>query len=261
MRLRSDTLGLGGNGRHVLHVMLRLFLMSWLSNRLDIGLRVMSRSGRLLLRRIDPLLYRLVVVSGLLNMRGIFVGRLFVHRLVSGRLLLRMGLRIGWLRLLYMRLVRSVMLFRRRMLRLLLHCRRFRNRLFSKRQRLRMLGFHLNDRGFQLVELTAQHLLRRARLHALKLPLNGTASPLVNLDPHLGSIIGQAIHGPSNDCYKIRHQYFLMMPGTWPDRDSSLIRDISPQTDRSQVWCLRAQDWSKASLRAHRSAPRPDGHI
>lgn len=100
--------------------------------------------------------------------------------------------------------------------------RRFGNRrLLAARQGLGMFGLDLDDRGLELVELAAQHFLRRARLHALELPLHGTASSIVNLDPHLGSIVRQAVNGPSNNCYKIRHQYFLMMPGVQPGRDSS----------------------------------------
>jgi len=84
-----------------------------------------------------------------------------------------------------------------------------------------MFGLDLDDRCLKLVELATQHFLGRARLHALELPLHGTASSIVNLDPHFGSIVRQAVNGPSNNCYKIRHQYFLMMPGVQPGRDSS----------------------------------------
>ena len=87
------------------------------------------------------------------------------------------------------------------------------DRFLGARQGFRMLGLDLDDRSFELVELAAQHFLGRAWLHALELPLHGTTSSIVNLDPHLGSIFRQAVNGPSNNCYKIRHQHFLMMPG------------------------------------------------
>ena len=104
---------------------------------------------------------------------------------------------------------------------LLMHGRCFRDELLARWQRLGMFSFDLDDRSFEFVELAAQHFLGRARLHALELPLNGTTSSIINLDPHLGIVFRQAVYGPSNDCYKIRHQYFLMMPGGQPGRDSS----------------------------------------
>jgi len=104
---------------------------------------------------------------------------------------------------------------------LLMYNRRFSEQFLARRQRLGMFGLDLDDRSFELVELAAQHFLGRARLHALELPLNGTTGSIVNLDPHLGIVFRQAVNGPSNDCYKIRHQYFLMMPGGQPGRDSS----------------------------------------
>ena len=73
-----------------------------------------------------------------------------------------------------------------------------------------MLVLDLGDRQLELVELAAQHVFRRARLHAFELALDGSARLLVNLHPHLWSIIGQPIHGSPNDCCKICHQVFLM---------------------------------------------------
>jgi hypothetical protein len=89
----------------------------------------------------------------------------------------------------------------------------------SFRQSFCVLAFDFADRRLELLQLPAQHVLRRARLHILKLALNGATSPLVDPHSHFGRIVRQAVNGPPNDCYKIRHQYFLMLSGALSDDD------------------------------------------
>jgi hypothetical protein len=189
-----------------------------------VELGVMFRRGML---RLAPFFYRLVLVRP--------VGLDIRNRLLVSGLLMGMNLGGSLLGLFYVRFRNGMMLLNWLGRDLLVNRRRFRDWLIGRRQGFRMFGLNLDDRSFELVQLAAQHLLGRARLHALELPLNGTTSSIVNLDPHLGIVFRQAIHGPSNDCYKIRHQYFLMIPGKQPGRDSSLIRNSSPQRGRSQV--------------------------
>ena len=98
-----------------------------------------------------------------------------------------------------------------------------------------ILALDLGNRGVELHDLPLEHFFRRAWLHVFKLAHDGAACLVVHLGPVFGSIVRQAIHGLANDCYKIRHQYFLMIPGKQPGRDSSLIRNSSPQRGRSQV--------------------------
>ena len=85
-------------------------------------------------------------------------------------------------------------------------------------QGLGMFVLDLGDRQLELVELAAQHVFRRARLHAFELALDGSARLFVNLHPHLWSIFGQPIHGAPNDCCKICHQVFLMSIGVPPTK-------------------------------------------
>ena len=80
-------------------------------------------------------------------------------------------------------------------------------------KRLGMLGLDLDNRRLELVELTLQHFLRRTRVHGLELAAHGTARLVVDLDPHFRIVVREAVHGPTNDCYKIRHQNFLIMSG------------------------------------------------
>jgi hypothetical protein len=68
-----------------------------------------------------------------------------------------------------------------------------------------VLCFDFANCGFKLFKLPLQHGFRRTRLHILELPLNSTASALVNLHPHLGSVVGQAVNRPPDNCDKIRH--------------------------------------------------------
>jgi hypothetical protein len=191
---------------------------------LDAGM-LGNRSKRLICpMRLAPFLSGLVLWRmALFDVRGrCVITRPFLDRRSGGRFLMDMSLGRCRSGLFLMRLSVDFLgpmmivsdLFMRR--------RRFRNRrLLAARQGFGMFGLDLDDRCLKLVELATQHFLGRARLHALELPLHGPTSSIVNLDPHLGSIVRQAVNGPSNNCYKIRHQYFLMMPGAQPGRDSS----------------------------------------
>ncbi|GES47814.1 hypothetical protein RsS93_04280 [Rhizobium dioscoreae] len=211
---------------------LRLFMINRLRSRLlvnfgmvfDAGMFSGRSIGLLFVMRFPPFLCRLVL------MRMIRLGR-------CGRLLIGMlpvlglrdagffrGVRLGGSRRRLFRMYflgRMVVLSGLRSGLFVRHGRFGNRRLLAARQGLCMFGLDLDNRCLKLVELAAQHFLGRARLHALELPLHGTTSSIVNLDPHLGSIVRQAVNGPSNNCYKIRHQYFLMMPGVQPGRDSS----------------------------------------
>ncbi|MBB6484048.1 hypothetical protein GGD46_001314 [Rhizobium lusitanum] len=210
-----------------------LFMMDRLVDRFFGNSDMMLGSGRLLgcsmmhfLIRLAPFLRtRMFMRSVWLGISSrLFMDEFFMNRLRSAWLLM---VNFGGNRFLLVRfgllmsLHFGVMLLGGFGRDLMMHDRCCGDRLFCRRHRLGMFGLDLDDRGLKLVELTAEHFLGRARLHTLKLPLNGTTSPIVNLDPHLGSIVRQAVNGPSNDCYKIRHQHFLMMPGERPGRDSS----------------------------------------
>ncbi|MBB3287939.1 MULTISPECIES: hypothetical protein [unclassified Rhizobium] len=236
---------LNGNRRRFLHVMLRLVLINRLDRRRLIYLGMVLGAGMfssrnmefLFTMRLAPFLgYLMLMCMVLLHIRsrlfvsGLLTDRFFVGRRGNVRFLMGMSLGRSRCRLFHIRfgmdvlsrmllvnrLGRDILVHRR-----LLHLGRFRDRFLRSGKGLGMLGLDLDDCGLELVELTAQHFLGGARLHALELPLHGTASSIINLDPHFGSIFGQAVNGPSNNCYKIRHQYFLMMPGGQPGRDSS----------------------------------------
>jgi hypothetical protein len=215
---------------------LRLFMINRLGGRLLVNFGVMfdggmfrNRSmGLFFVMRFAPFLCRLMLMRMIrLDMCSrLLISMLLVVGLRDAGFFMSMRFGRSWCRLfrmrLWMHILGRVMVLNGFGSNLLRRHRHFGNRwLLTARQGLGMFGLDLHDRGLKLVELAAQHFLGRARLHALKLPLHGTTSSIVNLDPHLGSIVRQAVNGPSNNCYKIRHQYFLMMPGVQPGRDSS----------------------------------------
>lgn len=241
---------------------MRLVAIGWLGCRflMNFCCMVLSRSMMLFLIRLAPLLYRRMFVWLLGMCSRLLIGGFLISRLRNTSFLMGMNLGGNRLRLFYMGLCDGMMVLDGFGSNVLMRHGRFGGWLPGRRQRLGMFGFDLDDRSFEFVELAAQHFLGRARLHALELPLHGTTSSIVDLDPHLGIVFRQAVNGPSNDCYKIRHQHFLMIPGKQPGRDSSLIRNFSPQRGLSQVWYPRAPGWSKAWQPAHRSILPLAGH-
>ncbi len=58
-----------------------------------------------------------------------------------------------------------------------------------------MFRLHFADRGIELVQLTLQHVLGRARVTYLELPNDSGASLFIDPRTHLRSIVRQAVHG------------------------------------------------------------------
>nr|WP_245298006.1 hypothetical protein [Rhizobium miluonense] len=166
--------GLGGNRHHLFRRVLGFFVVGFrfvvmdrFVGRLHMSLgmmmlaNVMVRSSNMLpfLMRLAPLLCgRRLLWPMLLNRYSrLVMGRLFMDRFWSARLLMGVNLGRGRLRLMRMELRMSfdMMFFDRLGSRRFMYDRRFGGRLFSRRQSLGMFGFDLDDRGFELVELAA----------------------------------------------------------------------------------------------------------
>ncbi len=76
-----------------------------------------------------------------------------------------------------------------------------------------MFAIDFDDGSFELVHLPPKHILRRARLHVLQLPLYGAASLVIHFGARLRRIRRQTVDSTADHRYKISHQHFLMNAG------------------------------------------------